>query len=365
MKGSSFVEVLDEDPEPTDYSQRYQERPIDDFPLTDKPEVVGNEDSVKLYMTEGTPLNYSLVSSLTDLREAALTCIDEEKKSIVAIIENQSQPMAAKSEQTEEKKVVKVSFKKPVPPPKPNLRNIQKKDVKCLPPTKEESAKAEEQEEEDNSKSNNESNDLCKETPLMYSRSSSLGSLSDCELKSDVCQSSVVSEFSRRQSEVVTPSELPDSPLDSPRPVSPKPISNCAKNENNVEVDVKKPDLNVTSDEMCHQNHNKTVNNMRDNVFEDRAITFATEDTPAVFSLSISLSSLDETSNFDEKETTIEEQNMSVVNGNEVSDAIKCNISLEVHDLNTELMNTSSEDDGDDELLAACISSGKIARHRE
>jgi len=48
------------------------------------------------------------------------------------------------------------------------------------------------------------------QTPLMFSRSSSLGSLSSFDIRS--VHSSVVSEYSVRASQVVSPSELPDSP---------------------------------------------------------------------------------------------------------------------------------------------------------
>lgn len=51
------------------------------------------------------------------------------------------------------------------------------------------------------------------QSPLMFSRCSSLGSLSGCEQQSlHDDRSSIVSDFSRRTSEVVSPSELPDSP---------------------------------------------------------------------------------------------------------------------------------------------------------
>ena len=54
------------------------------------------------------------------------------------------------------------------------------------------------------------------ETPLMFSRCSSLGSLSSFDAHS--VHSSVVSDYSRRASEVVSPSELPDSPSDTMPP---------------------------------------------------------------------------------------------------------------------------------------------------
>jgi len=55
-----------------------------------------------------------------------------------------------------------------------------------------------------------ESNMQVEQTPLMFSRSSSLGSLSSFDVRS--VHSSVMSEYSVRASQVVSPSELPDSP---------------------------------------------------------------------------------------------------------------------------------------------------------
>ena len=54
------------------------------------------------------------------------------------------------------------------------------------------------------------------DTPLMFSRCSSLGSLEsfDCDVNS--VHSSVISDYSRRTSAAVSPTELPDSPCDSP-----------------------------------------------------------------------------------------------------------------------------------------------------
>ena len=54
------------------------------------------------------------------------------------------------------------------------------------------------------------------QTPLMFSRSSSLGSLSSFDVRS--VHSSVVSEYSVRASQVVSPSELPDSPCNTMPP---------------------------------------------------------------------------------------------------------------------------------------------------
>lgn len=59
-------------------------------------------------------------------------------------------------------------------------------------------------------------NNQIQETPLMFSRCSSLGSLSSFDAHS--VHSSVVSEYSHRASEVVSPSDLPDSPSESMPP---------------------------------------------------------------------------------------------------------------------------------------------------
>lgn len=69
---SSFlVSELDtqDDPEPTDYSQRFQEQLMDDFAAPRSNSKNGSEDTVKVYQTENTPLIYSLAPSLSDLRD--------------------------------------------------------------------------------------------------------------------------------------------------------------------------------------------------------------------------------------------------------------------------------------------------------
>ncbi|CAL1539561.1 unnamed protein product, partial [Lymnaea stagnalis] len=62
-------------------------------------------------------------------------------------------------------------------------------------------------------------NHQVEETPLMFSRSSSPESLSSFDTQS--VHSSVISEYSRRASEVVSPSDIPDSPSES-MPSSPR-----------------------------------------------------------------------------------------------------------------------------------------------
>lgn len=109
----------------------------------------------------------------------------------------------------------------------------------------------------------------CLETPLMFSRSSSLGSVSSCSEQGDD-QGSVVSEFSHAVSGVISPSELPASPSET---VPPSPRS-TTKN-NTFYLTETKPKLPVQR-----------------SVFEDSVTVFKDENTPNQFSVATSLSSL-------------------------------------------------------------------------
>ncbi|CAH2085881.1 unnamed protein product [Euphydryas editha] len=105
------------------------------------------------------------------------------------------------------------------------------------------------------------------DTPLMFSRSSSLGSLPDCEPLDD--QASVLSEVSRLTSGCISPSEIPDSPGQSV-PLSPPHESHAT-----------------------HAPHTPPPADARHvSVFEERPAQFLVEHTPAQFSANTSLSSL-------------------------------------------------------------------------
>ncbi|XP_068156256.1 adenomatous polyposis coli protein [Drosophila tropicalis] len=116
--------------------------------------------------------------------------------------------------------------------------------------------------------------DSALETPLMFSRRSSMDSLVGNGEDDDTIacddNGSVISEYSRMQSGVISPSELPDSPTQS-MPHSPKRESNHTKSE-----------LHGQQEEI------KTNNN----VFADKLNRFHEETTPAVFSCATSLSNL-------------------------------------------------------------------------
>ncbi|XP_052900021.1 adenomatous polyposis coli protein-like [Anopheles moucheti] len=123
------------------------------------------------------------------------------------------------------------------------------------------------------------------ETPLMFSRTSSMGSLSSAEPACTDDKSSIVSEFSRMASGVMSPSELPDSPTQtiphSPHPQPKRPM--LAK--------TLPPDENG-------EGRTRDCGNGRvggdDGVgaFADTVSKFNVEHTPAQFSCATSLSNL-------------------------------------------------------------------------
>lgn len=108
------------------------------------------------------------------------------------------------------------------------------------------------------------------ETPLMFSRSSSLNSLSSFDQVTGATPDdigSVISEFSRTTSGIITPSDLPDSPIQT---VPPSPNQN-------------KPRKIFPVNENFQQ---------KKSVFEDDVASYKQEDTPIEFSRATSLSSL-------------------------------------------------------------------------
>ncbi|XP_029711734.1 adenomatous polyposis coli homolog [Aedes albopictus] len=133
------------------------------------------------------------------------------------------------------------------------------------------------------------------ETPLMFSRTSSMGSLSSAE---PICtaddKSSIISEFSRFASGVISPSELPDSPTQS-MPHSPRRagglMAKPGPSGKREDAGGRPPTMEPTK-----------------SAFEDTVSKFDVENTPAVFSCATSLSNL----SMDDKE---DEESKAVVGG--------------------------------------------------
>ncbi|XP_073815079.1 adenomatous polyposis coli 2 [Musca autumnalis] len=126
------------------------------------------------------------------------------------------------------------------------------------------------------------------ETPLMFSRRSSMDSLAEEDVGPLDDKSSVVSDFSRLASGVISPSEIPDSPTQS-MPQSPRRNSNTS----NIQAQVcfsggASPNVQRTSQMRSGDTGKRCLRS----VFEDDVSTFHVENTPAQFSTATSLSNL-------------------------------------------------------------------------
>ncbi|KAG4067863.1 hypothetical protein HA402_010549 [Bradysia odoriphaga] len=175
------------------------------------------------------------------------------------------------------------------------------------------------------------------ETPMMFSRHTSLGSLSSIEPTIGDDRSSVVSEFSRLASGIISPSEIPDSPTQivahSPRRI---------------------PGTSVSFP--C------TPPNPLRSVFEDNLNPYGVENTPAQFSYATSLSnlSLDDEPKIETDITTKELNLLSIDddaarNMKQLNDVDLFGHSNDIGNINA---NLSDSDDRDDEMLKSCMSMG-------
>ena len=150
-------------------------------------------------------------------------------------------------------------------------------------------------------------NNQIQETPLVFSRCSSLGSLSSFDAHS--VHSSVVSEYSRRASEVVSPSELPDSPGDTMPPTpthrkSPPPKFNIDKHkEDEKSYTPEKAHTVDSTPNKPNRNNGSILEDQGTPIIkqailpdvispnQDKPISYGVEDTPD-FSCATSLSAL-------------------------------------------------------------------------
>ncbi|OWF52755.1 adenomatous polyposis coli homolog [Mizuhopecten yessoensis] len=173
-----------------------------------------SQDQIKTYCEEGTPICFSRVSSLSSLHSTeAQDKIGAEglnrQLGLTSINENENNKSSNREMSPSDRRV---STGKYTP-----LMGRQKL-------LSDSDTQSSEYEKEHKTVTFDDHHHV-EETPLMFSRCSSLGSLSSFDAHS--VHSSVISEYSRRASEVVSPSELPDSPSQtmppSPRGKSPQP----------------------------------------------------------------------------------------------------------------------------------------------
>ncbi|XP_060525478.1 adenomatous polyposis coli protein-like isoform X2 [Cylas formicarius] len=339
--------------QPTDYSLRYAEDDSDSdlcCAKIAKQEYV--QDTVKTYCTEGTPYETPYVvsnaTSMSDLRtvgEKPRPAIDNDDvdKDNGPKVKEGGRGGVDEKDRCSTEDISEMHGSGLMSPDKPVnyceegtpgyfSRVSSFGSLNSIPVKKEE----EEEEEEEPSKKVAKAPEskavkfdaavgYAEETPLMFSRSSSLASLDSIEQHSiHDDRSSVVSDFSRLTSGVVSPSELPDSPT---QMVPPSPKASTSKPSRRI------------------QRSDKT------SVFEDRTTGFKEESMPAQFSTATSLSSL---TIDDHRE--VETKTLEAAPEVKVDDVADDGKGQEKKDEEKETSGSDSADDED--ILAACINDG-------
>lgn len=264
----------------TDYSIRYAENQSDsEEDVAVKPVAISSDDTMKCYNTEGTPHTVlSGAASLSDLRKEKLKAVEGKKfkgkysagasglqspeKTVNYCVEgtpgnfsrndslsdleetkNDSKAGSSKTPTASSSKVPPLMIRKDFPADKESIAATPK-SVTFL--------------------------SLAEETPLMFSRTSSMGSLSSAEPACMDDKSSVFSDFSRLASGIISPSELPDSPTQS------VPQSPSARNHFKHIVASRTPPLPSTSEIIGVESADDSIN------------TFHIENTPAPYSYAAS-----------------------------------------------------------------------------
>ncbi|XP_063893971.1 adenomatous polyposis coli protein isoform X2 [Helicoverpa armigera] len=198
------------------------------------------------YCDEGTPGYFSRVSSLSSLGEPTEEDCLAKRNAMATINVDPSPPEQSTSSSAKDKEGSKaVTF---ATEPVSVCTGSEPASARASPPPQR----------------------FVEDTPLMFSRSSSLGSLPECSQQDD--QGSVVSEVSRLTSGCISPSEIPDSPGAS-APLSPR--TRAAPAPGSLTA------MSTPPQEPCVGS-----------VFEERVSRFVVEHTPAQFSAATSLSSL-------------------------------------------------------------------------
>ncbi|XP_076324629.1 adenomatous polyposis coli protein-like isoform X1 [Tachypleus tridentatus] len=364
---------LDSPDQPTDFSQKYRENLEETDGYEDMPPVSPkvksfrdrrkqpsiNDDSLKIYCTEGTPLNFSTASSLTDLHDlpdAESTAVKLPRKVGTEGVNQQS------VDQDELKKTHKKSIIE-------EKSTLEKKTVS-------------QNDKEVKTVTFGEKVNYAEETPLMFSRSSSLGSLSSFDQHSiQDDHSSIVSDFSRRASEVVSPSELPDSPsqtMPSTPPPATKPAVFNFEDKHPIPCSETITFSKPTFSSACNIPNTFQRNQQEeDEVSTEKDVkTFAVEGTPAEFSRATSLSSLtiDDSLPASRQEPREEQITETIGNSCKSAESITKSFILtpqqspdetfDYHELASAEGKKEKCDDEDacevseEDILAACISSG-------
>lgn len=339
------------------------------------------EDSVKCYQTEDTPYVISNAASVTDLRSVP-TSGKVEENDLPSVMDNSETTSSAGAAQLPSRKFNRAHHnsnpygsgsytpEKPVnyceegtpgyfsryeslssldespPQPDPTPKDMQRSNSKPreehittdskinIISTEKSTSPPEVQ------TSNQPQINSALETPLMFSRRSSMDSLAEEDVGPLDDKSSVVSDFSRLASGVISPSEIPDSPTQS-MPQSPRRNSNAGSAPAQCFSGGVSPNVQRTQNR-SGDNGKRCLRS----VFEDDINTFHVENTPAQFSTATSLSNLsimdEEASSNNQSppqpQPTAATTTNTISEGEEEEDAIANN--------------------NDDLLLASCINMG-------
>lgn len=380
---NSFIDTeLEVDPEPTDYSKRYKEHPIDDYTSprsTSKPETGGCEDTVKVYQTEGTPLAFSLAPSLSDLRDLDIKNVYDDSNCNTKQLLKTTSPKTVSMDEISENfnsmniknsKDVSKMYKKPVLPPKPKFGSSSSAyNLKNLSSINEESF-------EQNEKSHNESTasttmsignrskfdatfspkkldqanmtcpnlkeQHCDESPILFTRSNSINSM-------------MMNECNYYNNPWTNYMSKKDKSIDSLH-------SNIANNTQWINMKNQ-----MTSSNMKFKPNSNEKKNSTFYYPSDSAVQYATEDTPAIFSHATSLSSLTVDDNEEDdllNLTNTAKETENVATDSACDKAIEEGVALasgenysnEKSANNVHSAQNNSFDDYD--LLEACITSG-------
>ncbi|XP_041356018.1 LOW QUALITY PROTEIN: adenomatous polyposis coli protein-like [Gigantopelta aegis] len=301
-------------------------------------------DQTKTYCQEGTPICFSRVSSLSSLHSSeARDCHSDSRQMGLTQIQELDKMDAMTGSVIENigSDRQKESPSKSIQSPGAAGSDIMEKEHKTV---------------------TFDENNLIEETPLMFSRCSSLGSLSSFDAQS--VHSSVVSEYSRRASEVVSPSELPDSPSET-MPPSPK-SERKKKNEEKAitedesiegtEESGSRPTVfsGEKSSETCLR---KPVPNLLSHVscngLMEAPKVYAEEGTPPTFSETASLLSA---ITMDDDENGNKTKLSDITSGSENKSTNKSTVLQDDKD-----SSMSEVSEGEEDILAQCISSAMPA----
>ena len=235
------LEAVEVEEQPTDYSLRYQESEEPELQKSDKPEL-NCDDALRTYCTEGTPMDtpfaFSTATSMSDLREPAIQ--EEEEEGQEEEIEEEAH--GDEEDAGEEEKEVTVQYAVEGTPlafsRAESLSDLEEVEVgegegaklQAIPETGEEKGMAETEGEKREAEGGSktppapqmpktvkfcgaaEVRSAPHETPLMFSRASSVASLDSFDHEGSLHDGYSSYEASRATSGRVSPSDLPDSP---------------------------------------------------------------------------------------------------------------------------------------------------------